>query len=396
MKFVDEAKIEVQAGKGGHGALSFRREKFVPRGGPDGGDGGDGGDVILVAVGGLNTLIDFRYRRRFKAGTGEGGKGRQRFGKRGEDLEIRVPVGTIASDIESGEAVGELLVDGERLVVARGGRRGLGNVNFKSSTNRAPRRVTLGKPGEQRSLKLELRLLADVGLVGMPNAGKSTLISAVSAARPKVADYPFTTLYPQLGVVSLGADQSFVMADVPGLIEGAADGAGLGVRFLKHLARTRLLLHVVDIAPIDPGHDAVSDVRTVAEELERFSDRLAGEERWLVLNKIDTVPESGRDALVGEVREALGWDGPCYAISAVTGAGCKALCGDVMQYLETRRAEAIMDHGNTQHEPSEAWAGFGDATPQPLSQQAEGGDSQSAPQARAASAAASSSTDADP
>ena len=332
MKFVDEVSIRVEAGNGGPGCMSFRREKYIPRGGPDGGDGGDGGDVILQADGDLNTLVDLRYQRLFRAEHGRRGEGSNRTGRRGEDVRIRVPVGTVVTERETGEVMGELLTAGEALVVAKGGRRGLGNTRFKSSTNRAPRKTTPGTPGEQRELRLELKLLADVGLVGLPNAGKSTLIRAVSAARPKVADYPFTTLYPNLGVVSLGPDRSFVVADVPGLIEGAAEGAGLGIRFLKHLSRTRLLLHLLDVAPMQG--DPVDGARAIAAELERFSPELGARERWLVLNKIDLLPADARETHCRDLIERLGYSGPVYHVSALSGEGCRELCQAIMNHLE--------------------------------------------------------------
>jgi len=287
MKFVDEATISVQAGNGGHGCLSFRREKFVERGGPDGGDGGDGGNVFLVANVGVNTLADFRVARKFKAGNGQSGAGRNKTGKSGDDLDVIVPCGTVVNDVDTDELLGDLTEPGQRLMIAEAGRGGLGNTRFKSSINRAPRKTTHGSPGEKRHLMLELKLLADVGLLGLPNAGKSTLIRSMSAARPKVADYPFTTLHPNLGVVAVGPLQSFVMADVPGLIEGAADGAGLGIQFLKHLQRTKLLLHLVDIAPIEPGADPANDIRAIEKELVRFSEDVSEKPRWLVLNKTD-------------------------------------------------------------------------------------------------------------
>jgi len=334
MKFVDEVRIRVEAGKGGDGALSFRREKYIPKGGPDGGDGGHGGDVVLVADNDLNTLVDFRHRRRFKAENGQPGQGKQRTGSQGEDLEIKVPVGTVVYEEDTGFKVGELLRVGARLVIAKGGHRGLGNIRFKSSTNRAPRQTTKGKSGEVYDLRLELKLLADVGLLGFPNAGKSTLIRAVSAARPKVADYPFTTLHPNLGVVSLGPDRSFVVADVPGLIEGAADGAGLGIRFLRHLTRTRLLLHLVDGAPLDDGVDLSEQVRAIETELERFSDALAAEERWLVLSKADLLPPGEGRTRLASLCEELGWSGPAFCVSGTSGAGCDTLCEAIMSYLE--------------------------------------------------------------
>jgi len=335
MKFIDEATIFVQAGKGGNGCLSFRREKYVPRGGPDGGDGGDGGSVILEASESLNTLVDFRYERRFKAETGEDGKGRNCTGKKGRDLVLRVPAGTTVIDTDTQEILGDLTRPGETLVVAQGGFHGLGNTRFKSSVNRAPRQTTRGTPGEARNLRLEMKVLADVGLLGMPNAGKSTLIRAISAAKPKVANYPFTTLVPNLGVVSVQAHRSFVVADIPGLIEGASEGAGLGIRFLKHLVRTRLLLHVVDVAPFD-GSDPVENVRAIDRELSRFSPALAERERWLVLNKLDMLAEDQRDAFCAEFVQALGWEGPCFRISALSGEGTQALVQAAMNWLEER------------------------------------------------------------
>ena len=337
MKFVDEVKIRVQAGRGGDGCLSFRREKYIPKGGPDGGDGGDGGDVLLVADPDLNTLVDFRYKRLFRAEHGHRGEGSNCTGRRGEDLRIRVPVGTVVTALDTGEVMGELLEAGGELVVAKGGRRGLGNARFKSSTNRAPRKTTPGQPGEQRELGLELKLLADVGLVGLPNAGKSTFIRAVSAARPKVADYPFTTLYPNLGVVSIEPDRSFVVADVPGLIEGAAEGAGLGIRFLRHLARTRLLLHLVDVAPMDASEDPAEQARAIVGELERFSPELAARERWLVLNKIDLLPSAERERHCAALAGRIGHAGPVYHVSALSGEGCRELCQAIMNYLEAER-----------------------------------------------------------
>jgi GTP-binding protein len=339
MKFVDEAKIRVEAGKGGNGVASFRREKYIPRGGPDGGDGGDGGSVILRADANLNTLIDFRYTRLYRAEHGEAGHGRQCTGKGGEDLYIRVPVGTAVYDIDTEELIGDLTTEGELLTVAKGGVHGLGNIHFKSSTNRAPRQCTPGTPGEVRELRLEMKVLADVGLLGMPNAGKSTLLRTVSAARPKVADYPFTTLYPNLGVVRVGQDSSFVIADIPGLIEGAAEGAGLGTRFLKHLSRTRILLHLVDIMPVDQS-DPVESVLKIVAELERYSPELAALPRWLVLNKIDTLGEDERDAHCQKIVAALGWQQPVYRISALSGEGTKTLMGDIMEYLDRLKEDA--------------------------------------------------------
>ncbi len=342
MKFVDEASIKVFAGKGGNGCLSFRREKYVARGGPDGGDGGDGGSVIIRADDALNTLVDYRYQRSYRAESGESGRGRNCTGKSGEDLVLRVPVGTTILDEDTGEVLGDLSAQGEELVVARGGFHGLGNTRFKSSTNRAPRQTTAGTEGEQRSLKLELKVLADVGLLGLPNAGKSTLIRAISSARPKVADYPFTTLVPNLGVVKVEAHRSFVVADIPGLIEGASDGAGLGIRFLKHLTRNRILLHLVDMAPPD-GSDPAEAALVIARELELFSPTLAQRERWLVLNKKDLLDEQTFAERRQGVVDALGWTGPVYAIAAISGDGTRALCGDLMTHLEACREAAAAD-----------------------------------------------------
>lgn len=341
MKFVDEARIHVIAGDGGNGCASFRREKYIPKGGPDGGDGGNGGSVYLVADSGLNTLVDFRTRRSHKAERGQNGMGRERTGRRGQDLHVRVPVGTRVRDEGTGEMIGELLEPGARLLVANGGERGIGNVHFKSSTNRTPRQFTNGTQGERRELLLELILLADVGLLGLPNAGKSSFISKVSSARPKVADYPFTTLHPNLGVVSLGRDQSFVVADIPGVIEGASRGAGLGLLFLKHLTRTRLLLHMVDMAPMDEAVDPLAQVRQIEGELIDYSPELAEKERWLVLNKKDLMPHEAFQSRSAELIEALQWRGPVYGISAVTGEGTEKLTADLMIRLEALwRAEA--------------------------------------------------------
>jgi GTP-binding protein len=334
MKFVDEATVRVIAGNGGHGCLSFRREKFIAKGGPDGGDGGDGGSVFLVADASINTLVDFRVARKFRAEGGQGGAGRNKTGRSGDDLEVKVPCGTVIHDVDTGELIGDLTDAGARLKVAEGGRGGLGNTRFKSSTNRAPRKTTQGSPGEARHLALELRLLADVGLLGLPNAGKSTLIRAMSAARPKVADYPFTTLHPNLGVVSVGPLQSFVMADVPGLIEGAAEGAGLGLQFLRHLQRTRLLLHLVDIAPMDEAGSPAADFRAIQGELAKFSEDLATKPRWLVINKIDLLPAEQLAAAKKQLLGELDWTGPVYEVSAVTGEGTESLGQAVMQFLE--------------------------------------------------------------
>lgn len=338
MKFVDEAAIRVMAGDGGNGCVSFRRERFIPFGGPDGGDGGDGGSVFLVADPDLNTLVDFRFTRTFKAGRGENGGGANRTGAAGGDLDVPVPVGTTAIDADTGETIGDLTAPGQRLRVAQGGFHGIGNARYKSSTNRAPRQSKPGTPGEVRTLQLELKVLADVGLLGMPNAGKSTLIRAVSAARPKVADYPFTTLHPNLGVVRVGPLKSFVMADIPGLIEGAAEGAGLGVQFLKHLSRTSLLLHLVDLSPYSDSADPVADVRTIEAELAKYSAELAGRERWLVLNKLDLLPEDEREARVQALLDALGWQGPVFRVAAISAEGTEPLCWRIMERLDAARA----------------------------------------------------------
>ena len=330
MKFVDEVIIRVEAGDGGSGCTSFRREKFIPRGGPDGGDGGDGGSVLLEADSGLNTLVDFRHKRRFRAGRGENGRGRNCRGANGADLILNVPVGTAAFATETSERIGELMADGNRLEVAQGGRHGSGNARFKSSTNRAPRRSTPGTSGESRELRLELGLLAHVGLLGQPNAGKSTFLRAVSAARPRVADYPFTTLHPQLGVVLVDPLRSFVLADIPGIIEGAAEGAGLGLKFLRHLLRTRLLLHVVDAAA--GVEAALAGARAVADELRRYRPELAARERWLVLNKMDLVPAAEHAALRESFVREFGE--PVYQVQALAGRGCRELCGAAMTWLE--------------------------------------------------------------
>ena len=342
MKFVDEATIEVSAGKGGNGCVSFRREKFVPKGGPDGGDGGDGGSVLLEGDDALNTMIDYRYTRRFRADNGEAGRGRNCSGKSGADLILPVPLGTTVLDEDSGEVLGDIREAGERLLVAQGGFHGLGNTRYKSSVNRAPRQSSPGTEGESRKLKLELKVLADVGLLGLPNAGKSTFIRAVSAATPKVADYPFTTLIPSLGVVKVDAHRSFVVADIPGLIEGASEGAGLGIRFLKHLTRNRVLLHLVDVAPID-GSDPAEAACAVIRELERFSPTLAARPRWLVLNKIDLLSDAEIAACRERVVAALDWEGPVYEISAVSGQHTSALCGDLMSHLEVQAEQLRSD-----------------------------------------------------
>ena len=335
MKFVDEATIRVEAGKGGDGCVSFRREKYIPFGGPNGGDGGDGGSVYLVTDTGLNTLADFRYQRHYRAKRGQNGMGRECTGKSAEDLYIRVPVGTVVYDADTREQIGDLVDVDQQLLVAKGGKHGLGNVHFKSSTNRAPRQSTPGTPGEIRNLLLELNVLADVGLLGLPNAGKSTLIRSVSAAKPKVADYPFTTLYPNLGVVRLGVDQSFVIADIPGVIEGAAEGAGLGIQFLKHLSRTRLLLHLLDVKPFEGVGDPVENYRAIENELKKFSDTLYAKDRWLVLNKVDLLPEQERDKVCSEIVNAINWQGPVYYISGLSGIGTEQLMKDIMAHIES-------------------------------------------------------------
>ena len=341
MKFVDEATIDVAAGHGGAGCVSFRREKFIPFGGPNGGDGGRGGSVWAVADLNLNTLIDFRYTRRFEAANGEPGRGSDQFGAAGVDITLRVPVGTIFTDADTQEKLFELLVPGERVRVAKGGDGGFGNLHFKSSTNRAPRQKTPGWPGEARRIHLELRVLADVGLLGMPNAGKSTLIAAVSNARPRIADYPFTTLHPNLGVVRVGPEQSFVMADVPGLIEGASQGAGLGHQFLRHLQRTELLLHLVDAAPFDEGVDPVAQVRAIVRELKAYDPELHAKPRWLVLNKIDMLPAEERQARVRDIVRRLRWKGPVFAISALAREGLEPVLRAAWEHVSVRRREAF-------------------------------------------------------
>ncbi|MBL4637765.1 MAG: Obg family GTPase CgtA [Proteobacteria bacterium] len=334
MKFVDEAKIKIRAGDGGNGCLSFRREKYIPFGGPDGGDGGDGGDIYLLAEEQVNTLIEFRYKRNYRAARGENGRSKLCSGARGDDLVIEVPVGTEAWDNETDELMGDLAKSGDKIMVAKGGWHGLGNARYKSSINRAPRKTTDGTSGENRTLRLEMKLLADIGLLGLPNAGKSTFIRQVSAAQPKVADYPFTTLYPNLGVVTLRDVRSFVIADVPGLVEGAADGAGLGIQFLRHLKRTRLLLHMVDMAPVDVKQDPVESVETINRELEKYSDALGRQDQWLVLNKMDLVPEDIREELCQDVLDRLNWQGKVFRVSGQSGEGCDDLCAQIMDYLD--------------------------------------------------------------
>ena len=340
MKFVDEATIDVAAGNGGSGCASFRREKFIPFGGPDGGDGGRGGSVFAVGDPNINTLIDFRYARRHEARNGESGRGSDQYGAAADDIVLRMPMGTIISDAETGDVIAELLVPQEKVCLAKGGDGGFGNLHFKSSTNRAPRQKTPGWPGEQRKLKLELRVLADVGLLGFPNAGKSTLIAAVSNARPKIADYPFTTLHPNLGVVRVAPEQSFVMADIPGLIEGASEGAGLGHQFLRHLQRTHLLLHLVDIAPFDEAVDPVAQVRAIAAELKKYDATLHAKPRWLVLNKIDMLPTEDRERRVKDFVRRLRWKGPVFGISALTREGCDMLTRAVYEHIAALRRPA--------------------------------------------------------
>ncbi|MDF3054259.1 MAG: cgtA [Gammaproteobacteria bacterium] len=333
MKFVDEAIVHVEAGSGGHGCLSFRREKFIPKGGPDGGDGGDGGSIYLQADANINTLADFRYKRRFKAERGEDGSGRQCAGKKGESLIVHVPLGTLVYDLDTDELIGDLTELGQTVCVAQGGHHGLGNIHFKSSTTQAPRKTTRGTPGEQRTLRFELKLLADVGLLGRPNAGKSSFIRSVSEAHPKVADYPFTTLHPNLGVVRLDIDSSFVVADIPGLIEGAAEGAGLGIQFLKHLSRTRLLLHLVDILPMD-GVEPAEAVTSIALELKKYSEALENKERWLVLNKTDLLPPEDLEQHCEDIVKRLNWTGPVFKISTLNKQGTRELCAAVMDFLQ--------------------------------------------------------------
>ncbi len=349
MKFIDEARIEVAGGKGGNGSASMRREKFVPRGGPDGGDGGRGGNVYAVADININTLVDYRFVKKYFAHHGENGRGADCYGKGADDIVLRMPVGTLITDNETGEVVADLTHDGQRALLAQGGKGGLGNIHFKSSVNRAPRQFTHGEEGEKRELKLELKVLADVGLLGMPNAGKSTFIRAVSAARPKVADYPFTTLAPNLGVVRIDNNRSFVVADIPGLIEGAAEGAGLGHRFLKHLARTGVLLHLVDLAPFDESVDPVHEAQAIVEELRKYDEDLYRKPRWLVLNKLDMVPEDERQSRIDDFLQRFGWQKPDqyadfdpfaprhFAIAGLTGEGCRELTQALMQYLEQLR-----------------------------------------------------------
>ncbi len=348
MKFVDEAKIRVESGKGGDGCLSFRREKYIPFGGPDGGDGGNGGSVYLVGDNNSNTLADFRFTRTFKAENGQPGRGKNCTGKGGEDLYIKVPLGTIVVEINTQEILGELIKVGQQLKVAQGGYHGQGNINFKSSTNRAPRKITKGKPAEVRQLHLELKVLADVGLLGLPNAGKSTFIRSVSSAKPKVADYPFTTLYPNLGVVRIEADRSFVIADIPGIIEGAAEGAGLGIQFLKHISRTRLLLHIVDVVPYDES-DPSESFRTIENELKKYSDDLADYDRWLVLNKLDLLaPDVDSEQHCQAVIDNIDWKGPIYKISALQKEGTQQLCYDIMELVDKQRTHSEEEQSDSE------------------------------------------------
>ena len=337
MKFIDEATIKLFAGDGGNGVATFRREKYEPMGGPNGGDGGHGGSIYLEADRNINTLVDYRYTRSFRAQRGENGRGSDCYGAGGDDMVLRVPVGTVISDKASGQTLVDLADHGQRALLAKGGKGGLGNIHFKSSTNRSPRQCTKGEPGEEIELYLELKVLADVGLLGMPNAGKSTFIRSVSAAKPKVADYPFTTLHPNLGVVRVDANRSFVIADIPGLIEGASEGAGLGHQFLRHLARTRLLLHIVDLAPFDEAVDPVAEAKAIVEELRKYDEELYNKPRWLVLNKVDMLENSAEK--VAEFVKAYGWKDKCFAISAISGAGCKELVYAIMEHIETVNAE---------------------------------------------------------
>ena len=351
MKFVDEARIHVHAGNGGNGCVSFRREKFIPLGGPDGGDGGNGGSIHLIADEGLNTLIDFRHQRQFRAERGQNGMSRQCYGRAGVDLTIRVPVGTVVMDAGTDEVIGDLTSHGQQLLVAQGGQGGKGNIHFKSSVNRAPRKATSGTPGEERELQLELKVLADVGLLGFPNAGKSTLIRAISAATPKVADYPFTTLHPNLGVVRAAADRSFVVADIPGLIEGASDGAGLGVHFLKHLQRTRVLWHVVDLAPFEEGPPPNKQVRAIERELKKFDPALLEKPRWLVLNKADMLPDGEAELRAKALKRSLRWKGPVYLVSALERKGLEPLIFATMDALDAIKRPAVVEDSGAADSP---------------------------------------------
>jgi GTP-binding protein len=344
MKYIDEALIHVTAGKGGDGVASFRREKYIPKGGPSGGDGGRGGSIFAIADRNINTLVDYRFAREHRARKGENGRGSDCYGKGAEDIVLRMPVGTVITNVATGEVIADLARHEQKVLLAKGGTGGLGNLHFKSSINRTPRQFTLGEPGEEFDLKLELKVLADVGLLGMPNAGKSTLIRAVSAARPKVADYPFTTMHPNLGMVRVDQNRSFVMADIPGLIEGAAEGAGLGHRFLKHLARTRLLLHMVDIAPLDENVDPIREAKAIVKELKKYDESLYRKPRWLVLNKADLLNEQDRDKVSKKILRGLLWKGKSFLISAVTGEGCRELTYAIMEYLEQESAAVNEEH----------------------------------------------------
>jgi len=357
MKFVDEAFIDIAAGDGGNGCVSFRHEKYKEFGGPNGGDGGRGGSIYVIADRNINTLVDYRYTRKFIGKRGENGGGADQYGAGGDDIVLRMPVGTVITELNSGQILADLDVHDKKILLAKGGKGGLGNLHFKSSTNRAPRQKTSGEQGEEFEVSLELRVLADVGLLGLPNAGKSTLIRAVSSARPKVADYPFTTLHPNLGVVRVGAEKSFVMADVPGLIEGAADGAGLGIRFLKHLQRTRILLHLVDIAPIDPDSNPVRDAKAIVGELIKHDPALADKPRWLVLNKLDLIPEEDREKAIQDFlkayKKATKYDGPYFPISAIDGEGTKPLIYAISEALDEMARPEIPDDDDEAELPTE-------------------------------------------
>jgi len=353
MKFIDEAKIRVEAGKGGNGCMSFRREKYIPRGGPDGGDGGDGGSVYVVGDVNVNTLVDFRFTRQFKAKNGEPGGGRNLTGKGGEDIYIKVPLGTMIYDDETNELIGDIIKANKPILVAQGGFHGLGNTRYKSSVNRAPRQTSKGTPGELRMLQMELKVLADVGLLGLPNAGKSTFIRSVSSAKPKVADYPFTTLHPNLGVVRIDTSKSFVIADIPGIIEGAAEGAGLGIQFLKHVSRTGILLHIVDICPFDES-DPVESVNIISKELEKFSADLTNKPRWLVINKIDLINEDERESKVADLVKELDWSGPVFTISALTKVGTQTLSYKIMDFILEQKEQLRIEHEKQQEEKQQS------------------------------------------
>jgi len=353
MKFIDEAKIRVEAGKGGNGCMSFRREKYIPRGGPDGGDGGDGGSVFIVADVNVNTLVDFRFTRQFKAKNGEPGAGRNLTGKSGEDIYIKVPPGTMVYDEETNELIADIVIADKPVLVAQGGFHGLGNTRYKSSVNRAPRQTSKGTTGELRMLQMELKVLADVGLLGLPNAGKSTFIRSVSSAKPKVADYPFTTLHPNLGVVRIDTSKSFVIADIPGIIEGAAEGAGLGIQFLKHVARTGILLHIVDICPFDES-DPVESVNIISKELEKYSEELTNKPRWLVINKIDLLSEDEREQKIAALINDLNWTGPVFTISALTKIGTQTLSYKIMDFILEQKALQIIENKQQEEQKNES------------------------------------------